>query len=249
MKILYWVTVLLIFSAVVDSGMATTIVIIRNDSAVYIGADSRLADEHGQSLGRECKIIKIGDYYFAHAGLGMDPLYGFNIQKIAFDIFSSNNLFAHKLDTFISHVDSECTAYLDRIENKRPDIYARIVNGRINIETVVAGREEGIAFFKVIKFSAATAEHGAQIYTPVRYSCPGDCEGGKVVAMMGQMENSEKIVDDWAYSMMRNPAKAINFLINREIKNNKKVGPPITILKIGRKETTWLQHDELCPDE
>ena len=66
--------------------------------------------------------------------------------------------------------------------------------------------------------------------------------------MLGQMSNTEKMVDNWARGMMRNPVKAINFIINREIAENDRVGPPITILEISGKKSAWLQHDSFCPD-
>ena len=48
----------------IASLQATTIVLIRNGDGVYIGADSRIVDENGESLGNECKVMKINNYYF-----------------------------------------------------------------------------------------------------------------------------------------------------------------------------------------
>lgn len=229
---------------------ATTIVLIRNQEAVYIGADSRIVDQNGESLGIECKMMKIGDLFFANAGLGVDAMYGFNIKEIAVNVFCSAEPFEQKLQDFILKVDDECSAYLQRIKFKRKDIYERIMAGRLNIETMIAGRDEFNApFFQVIKFAVDPETENIKMTTPVLYGCPGDCRGGKVVALMGQMANTEEIVNNRASSMMRNPVKAINFIINREIKNTKSVGGPITILKIGREKTTWLQHDKRCLDK
>ena len=59
---------ILLFAILFFSSLnATTIVLIRNHEAVYIGADSRIGDEHGNDLGSECKIMRIGDYFFTHA--------------------------------------------------------------------------------------------------------------------------------------------------------------------------------------
>jgi hypothetical protein len=229
---------------------ATTIVLIRNQDAVYIGADSRIGDEHGNDLGTECKVMRIGDYYFTHAGLGIDAQYGFNIKEIARAVFSSNLSFDEKIENFIADVDRACTSYLKRIKSGRRDLYSRVVNGHINIETAIAGLDEpGTPFFQVIKFSAAGSDEDIKISMPVRYMCPGDCDGGQVVVMLGQMSNSEGAVDDWAYGMMRRPVRAINYLIKKEIEHNDRVGPPVTILKIDKNGHQWIQHSDDCVDE
>ena len=229
---------------------STTIVLIRNSDGVYIGADSRIVNERGESLGSECKVLKINKFYFAHAGLGVDSKFGFNIQDIARTSFSTDLPFAEQIDNFARTVDLECSAYLHRIKNERKEIFNRITSGTLNIETVVAGQDDdGVPFFYVIKFTAAGSNSDVKISMPVRYKCPGDCGGGKVVAMLGQMSHTEQAVENWAFGMMKNPVKAINFIINREIESNDRVGPPITILKIGYDEITWIQHSELCSDQ
>jgi hypothetical protein len=249
MKIPTRLMVCFALAAFFADSIATTIVLIRNQDAVYIGADSKIVDENGDSLGEECKVIKIGDYYFANAGLGMDLQYDFNIKEIATTVFSSNASFEQQLSDFVDAVDYECSSYLLRIKNNRKDIFERVTSGKINIETAIAGRDEnGIPFFKVIKFRADKFGNETKISTPIRYNCPGDCADGKVVAIMGQMSNTESFVDNWARGMMRNPVKAIKFIINKEIEKSDRVGPPITILEISEKKSTWLQHDNLCPD-
>ncbi len=227
---------------------ATTIVLIRNDEGVYIGADSRIVDENGGVLGTECKVMRINNYFFTHAGLGIDSQYGFNIKQIAREAFSSSLPFEEQVEQFTSTVDGECTAYLNRIKMARQGIYDRVTNGHVNIETAIAGMNEDGPFFYVIKFTAAGSDERVKISMPVRYRCPGDCQGGHVVAMLGQMSNTEGAVDNWAYGMIRRPVRSINFLINREIENNSSVGPPITILKIGYDGPTWIQHSETCDD-
>ena len=150
----------------------------------------------------------------------------------------------------MADVDNACTAYLQRIKSGRREIYSRVVNGHINIETAIAGIDEsGTPFFQVIKFSAAGSDEDIKISMPVRYSCPGDCDGGQVVVMLGQMSNSEDALDNWAYGMMRRPVRAINHLINKEIEHNDRVGPPVTILKINQNGHEWIQHSDDCDDE
>lgn len=229
---------------------ATTIVLIRNNDGVYIGADSRIVDEHGADLGTECKVMRINNYYFTHAGLGIDAQYGFNIKEIAREAFSSALPFEQQRKIFVEQVDAQCSRYLRRIKSERRALYDRLVNGHINIEAAIAGvNEAGIPFFQVLKFTAAGSNENVKISMPVLYTCPGDCDGGQVVAMLGQMSNSEQAVDGWARGMMRRPVRAINFLINKEIENNDRVGPPITILKIAHDTSTWIQHSDMCEDQ
>ncbi len=241
--------IVLFFLLYYSSLQATTIVLIRNQDGVYIGADSRIGDENGTDLGIECKVMKIGDYFFTHAGLGIDAQYDFNIKDIARDVFASNLPLEEKIETFVADVDDACTAYLQRIKLARRDVYARLVSGNINIETAIAGVDEsGIPFFQVIKFTAAGSGDEIKISMPVHYTCPGDCDGGQVVVMLGQMSNSEGAVDNWAYGMMRRPVRAINYLINKEIENNDRVGPPVTILKINQYGHEWIQRAVGCDD-
>ncbi len=220
--------------------------LIRNQDAVYVGADSRILNQFGESLGTECKITRIGDYYFAHAGLGSDLMYGFDLKVLAQKVLSSNE-FPQKIEQFIRLVNIECSAYLERIRDKRPELYKRITSGDINIETAIIGRNSaGIPFFQVIKFAATESGRKRKITTPILYECPGDCSGGQVIALMGQMQHAEPMVERWSGGMLRNPVRAINAMIGREIENNTKVGPPITILKLTEQNSTWIQHDESC---
>ena len=221
--------------------------LIRNQDAVYVGADSRILNQFGEALGTECKITRIGDYYFAHAGLGLDAMYGFDLKALAQIAFSSSNEFRQNIKQFIRLVDTEGSAYLARIRNKRPELYARITRGEINIETAIIGHDSsGAPFFKVIKFAANESGNTTKITTPIVYECPGDCRGGKVIALMGQMQHAEPMVERWPAGMLRNPVRAINAMIGREIENNTKVGPPIAILKLTAQNSTWIQHDESC---
>jgi len=112
---------------------ATTIVLIRTEESVYIGADSRIVDQNGESLGTECKVMKIGDLFFANAGLGVDAVHGFNIKQIAVNSFRSTAPFEQKLQDFIAKVDDECSAYLQRIKYERTDIYERIIHRQLTI--------------------------------------------------------------------------------------------------------------------
>ncbi len=241
--------ILLISILLFTSLHATTIVLIRNENGIFIGADSRIVNEHGQNLGAECKVMKINDYYFTHAGLGIDSTFGFNIKDIARKVFSTHQSYDEQIDEFISEVEIECSAYLHRIKSKRQHLYSRLINGHVNIETAIAGvNESGTPFFDIIKFTAAGSENEIKISMPVRYSCPGDCQGGQAVVMLGQMSHAEGAVERRAFGMMRRPVQAINFLINKEIENNDRVGPPITILHISPHENSWIQNGDACDE-
>ena len=243
---LYKKSLLLFVLLWVSLSNATTIVLIRNENGVFIGADSRIVNERGQSLGSECKITRFKNIYFVHAGLGSDALYGFDIQDIAKQAFSSKNSLDEKVRNFENTLKSQYKEYLEKIRTARSEVYFRIKSGTLNIEAAIAGQNTDGAFFKAFKFSAEGPDDDIKISMPVQYSCPGDCQGGKVVAMLGQMSHTQEIVARRAHRMMRDPISAINFIINREIDYNPRVGPPITILHIGHDTTQWIQHSDFC---
>lgn len=225
---------------------ATTIALIRNDEGVYIGADSRTVNQFGEALASECKITRMGDYYFAHAGLGLDSTFGFDIKAIAREVFTADLAFPEHIERFIESVDTEFSRYLNAIRTKRPNLFSRISQGQVNIETAIAGRDTaGQPFFKVIKFTAADSAR-IKITPAVQYSCPGNCSGDQAVVLLGQMSQAGAMVDRWAGGMLRNPVRAINAMIGREIQHSDRVGGPVAILKITESETIWVQHNELC---
>jgi hypothetical protein len=244
--------------------LATSIVAVRNNDEVVIGADSKttLTREGGETGNAgsiaKCKIIQAGNLFFAsagYAGIGpaefpgdIDP--GFDLEKIVTEGLGGSGAIGEKM----SSLEKAIVANLSRIANEaRRDNPAFFVTRFLKhppYTIMVAGLDHGELVLMVRKFRLITSPSGSVSFDIGRFDCPGNCEDPSITVLEGRSAAIRKYLQQHVlFLYYADPITAVRNLVGLEIEEDPSVvGPPIDILLLTKKGAKWIQRKPLCPD-
>ena len=247
-----------------STAFATSIVAVRSNDEIVIGADSKtsltpmlnnMTDPKGIE---KCKIVQTGNIFFASAGFAgigpakfpgnIDP--EFNIAEIIVNALKGEGSIECKVNNLEKILVANLSQIVEkeRVENAaffadrfvRYPIFSIIVVGFDNDDLIIMDRT-----FKLI-----ISPLGSLSFEIGRFACPGDCQESFITIFAGRTEAIRKFLhENNSYLLNTDATTAVSNLVEMEIaKDSSFVGPPIDILRLTRKGAEWIKRKSLCPD-
>lgn len=225
----------------------TTIVAFRTPDNIYVAADSRITSiSNPREFRSYCKIRKVGNTFFAFAGIAEFYPTGFNLAELAAAACRSQGTVFEKagqLETLVKQPLDKIMRFLYQGNQKN----AAIPRG-YDIGVVLCAVEKGVPVMAVRKFIPTFSRSGFESISVERLDCPGPSvpANGRFLAMLGHKEVAKQHLGDRSL-FVRGVVPALRRLIQYEIDANPQaVGPPIDILFIGKTSSQWVGRKPEC---
>jgi hypothetical protein len=229
---------------------ATTIVVVRTDKVVVLGADSRIV-RVDVSTGKSqsflgCKIEQIGNIFFAADGqLKQDN--GFNAYELAREASLKGGGVIAVADRFETMAEKPLAAML---RNFRKEDFTEFCDHKECLQVIFVGFDKAQPISAVRRFSAEIDGKEIIVKPLGHLDCPGECPQSNITMVLG--------VNSMANRMMETPnfgqqgvIQAVDDLIGTEVKatGGNEVSRPIAILIMDKDGARWADgHQGVCPD-
>lgn len=243
---------------------ATSIVAVRNDDEIVIGADSKTTLTQVYYNVREpediakCKIVQAGSLFFASAGsagLGPVDMPGyvspeFNLKELIAHGLRGDGKIGEKVTNLEKLLVLNLTQIAERVRKDNPAFFLQKFVRYPAHTIIIAGLEDENLILMVRTFRLVVLPSGSLSCEVGRFTCPGDCEASFITIFEGQTEaigNYLRGNENFLYST--DPVVAVRDLVEMEITQDPSaVGPPVDILRLTRRGAEWVQRKSLCPD-
>ncbi len=240
---------------------ATTIVVLRTPDQIVVAGDSlsgltRVRDSltgiAGETKNSACKIIRVGNVFFASSGIGSDSETGFDVREIArASGEESNGLLT--LQNFERVYLPSLAKELNFLRLANPAVYQKqsVENGPSAI--VFFGFESGSTFFHARGYGASSSIFGeaVSVRTVSAFDCPGDnCPVKRDSRIANVNFGSSAAILRYLAPLVVPEADLLtvaNKLVELEITDNpSEVGGPIDILRVTKNGGCWIKHEKEC---
>jgi hypothetical protein len=256
---------IVVFLSVASStAFATSIVAVKNNDEIVIGADSKTTltsvgtGAAGPAEITKCKIVQEGDLFFASAGsagIGPAGLPGdvdreFDLKEIIAEGLRGNGSIADKVGNLERLLVANLTRMAEKVRQDNPAFFlAKFVKSPVHT-VIVGGRDNGELVLMVRTFRLITSPSGSLSFAVGRFACPGDCQVPFITIFEGRTMAIRKYLQQHElFLYYADPVTAVRHLVGLEIsKEPSSVGPPVDILRLTRKGAEWIQRKALCPD-
>ena len=237
----------------VHAANATSIIAVRVNGQVIVGADSQ------RRVGRDsqntipikepvCKIGKGDGFFFATAGLVGGG--GFDVGSLIAKASEIQGTIEQKIETVLQTIKEPLTLILDRYRQTDPADYSRFATAPA-LQILFFGINEGSSFVVASEFVIPNPSPLVPVHFMIHYGkCPGDaCTTGEQVFMSGEHDAISKFLREKPGYWKVNPVEAVRELIEVQIADIPDlVGPPIDILYVDKNGARWIQKKDQCPD-
>jgi hypothetical protein len=247
-----------------SAAFATSIVAVRNNDEIVIGADSKTTltqvyDSVPEPQGVvKCKIVQAGGLFFASAGsagIGRITLGGyvepeFDVKELVARGLSGEGKIREKVGGLEKLLVLNLTQLAEKIRRDNPAFFMqRFLKNPVHT-IIIAGLEDEKLVLMVRTFRLVVQPSGSLSFEVGRFTCPGDCRESFVTIFEGQTDAIRKYLrgnENFLY--YTDPAVAVRDLVEMEISDDpSSVGPPVDILRLTRRGAEWIQKKSLCPD-
>jgi hypothetical protein len=256
--------IVVLLSVASSSAFATSIVAVKNNDEIVIGADSKttLTSVETGAAGPEeitkCKIVQEGDLFFASAGsagIGPAGLPGdvdreFDLKEIIAEGLRGNGSIADKVGNLERLLVANLTRMAEEVRQDNPAFFlGKFVKSPVHT-VIVGGRDNGELVLMVRTFRLIISPSGSLSFSVGRFACPGDCRVPFITIFEGRTMAIRKYLQQHElFLYYADPVTAVRHLVGLEIsKEPSSVGPPVDILRLTRKGAEWIQRKALCPD-
>lgn len=252
----YLVLLLLLLALPTPTG-ATSIVIRKTATDIFVGADSKESHPTGQPDSLSDKIVKLKEnWYLATAGTPgihgkalWDRAFGapfdFDVVSVAKLCFTSKPTLREFADSCSAKIKEELIHPLQALHMRDTKLYlSQIRPHRVILQLAFFGREGGKlkTYFRDIFPYGPKAKVGATYIKP--QNCEATCTGNFVLGIRDI--HAERLKDRryWAIDADTAICKFIALEIN---KHPKEVGWPVKVLHLTAGGTTeWFTHEKDC---
>lgn len=242
----------LLLQIFVSAARSTTIVAVKTQKEIFIGADSKVTDTFGNAAANQaCKIVQAGSVFFAYAGFARDNQTGFSIPQIAAE---SLNLkpelsVAAKTEILTLAVVEKLNVELPLLKQNSFVTYREKIEGKTFLRILVAGFEKGKPVLLVRQFRLGqTADRSIGVIVSTD-DCAAGCKGKYVTRFLGETDAIDGLPEETKDFWKQGLAAGVRKLIETEIAaRDRYVGPPVDILQITAKRAVWIQKKELCAE-
>jgi hypothetical protein len=218
----------------------TTIVVCKNTSEIYIGADS-LVGKGAVPAHTDCKIRQVNQFFIAFAGypfIEVPSPIRFNIV----DLFKesceiTNGPLSAKVQTLTNLIKTTLTPILEFVRVHHRQAFERVFirDEKIVLSVIIAGVEDNIPAFFTIEYQIISPnDKPVELYqTPINQPRFG---------IFGEHLAIDKLIEREG-----NPISCDHVIIQRwitleTIARPDMVGLPIDILRITHNDAKWIQH-------
>jgi len=232
----------------------TSIVAIRLNDQVVVGADSKIHLEEATGLKIPvsepiCKIGKGDGFFFATSGLLAVKETGYNANKIISEAPKINGTIEQKIERLEEMIKTPLTESLERHRRVYPWNYPYTSGTKPALEIVFLAVEKDSPFLLRRDFIPITSAFDSVEMNIVRKKCPGDCQNGEDIYPLGEKRAIKERLSQGPNFWKNDPINAIRKLIELEIADDPfYVGPPIDILQIDKNGARWIEKKKECPD-
>ena len=234
-----------------SAAKATTIVAVKTDTEIVIGADSKVTDTFGNaSIKQVCKIVQAGNVFFAYAGFARDSKTGFSIPQIASAALNQKPglSIGEKTKILTRLVTEKLNAEIPLLKKNDFVTYREKIEGKIFLRILVAGFEKDKPVLLLRQFRLGQTDEKKVSVIVSEDDCDAKCKGtttrflGETAAIDGLPEETP---DFWNDGL----AAGVRKLIETQIAAREEyVGAPIDILRITAKGAAWIQKKPSCPE-
>jgi len=246
-----------------SAASATSVVAIRNDDEIVIGADSKTTLTPVSGAGKpesiaKCKIVQTEDLFFASAGsagIGQAELRGhadpeYNIKDVIAQGLRGNGNIAERVGNLERVLVANLTQIAEKVRQDNAAFFLeRFVKNPVHT-VIIVGLDDGKLVLMVRTFRLIISPSGSLSFEIGRFTCPGDCRTSFITIFEGQTGAIRNYLQDHAlFLYFADPVAAVRDLVELEIsKDPSSVGPPVDILRLTKKGAEWVQKKPLCPD-
>jgi hypothetical protein len=225
----------------------TTIVAFRTPDNIYVAADSRITSTSNPREFRSyCKIRRVGNTFFAFAGIAEFYPTGFNLADLAASACRSQGTVfekARQLERLVKEPLDKIMRFLDRGDQRKSAIPTNY-----DIGVVLCAVEKGVPVMAVRKLIPTFTRSGFDSIYVDRVDCPGPSVpvNGTFLAMLGHRELVKRHLGDKSL-FVKGIVPGMRRLIQYEIDANPlAVGPPIDVLSISKTSFQWIGRKPEC---
>lgn len=143
------------------SGAGTTVVGISTNDSIFLGADSIIASDGANAIGRRCKIDVGGTYAAAMAGPLADSATSFDAATYVRSALRTPGDLAQKVRTFELLIREPLQRSLDYGRHHAPEVFAARYSGKKALQIIFGGVEARKA--KMIVSTFRVAENGGLV--------------------------------------------------------------------------------------
>jgi hypothetical protein len=247
-----------------SDSFATSIVAVRNNDEIVIGADSMTTLTGAYDDVREpkgvvtCKIVQAGGLFFASAGsAGIGPVAPrgsvdpeFNVKELIARGLRGDGKISEKVRTLEKVLVLNLAQIAEKVRQNNPAFFLQRFVGHPAHTIIIAGVEDEELVLMARTFTLIVQPSGSLSFEVGRFRCPGDCHASFISLFEGQTGAIMKYLrgnDNFLYHT--EPAVAVRDLVEMEISDEPStVGPPVDILRLTRRGAQWIQRKSLCPD-
>ena len=246
-----------------SAASATSVVAVRNDDEIVIGADSKTTLTPVSGAGKpesiaKCKIVQTGDLFFASAGsagIGQAELRGYadpeyNMKDVIAQGLRGNGNIAERVGNLERVLVANLTQIAEKVRQDNAAFFLeRFVKNPVHT-VIIVGPDDGELVLMVRTFRLIISPSGSLSFQIGRFACPGDCRTSFITIFEGQTGAIRNYLQDHAlFLYFADPVAAVRDLVELEIsKDPSSVGPPVDILRLTKKGAEWVQKKPLCPD-
>jgi hypothetical protein len=231
---------------------ATTIIVVKTEDEIVIGADSKVTDTFGNtSANQACKIVQAGDVFFAYAGFARDNQTGFSIPQIAADALNLKPTASvtEKTEILTRVAVKKLNVEIPLLKQNNFVTYREKIEGKIFLRILVAGFEKNKPVILVRKFRLGQTEEKKVSVIISTDDCDAKCTGKNVTRFLGEIEAIDGLPEETPDFWKGGLASGVRKLIETQIAAREEyVGAPIDILRISAKGAAWIQKKPACPE-
>jgi hypothetical protein len=233
----------------------TTIVVIRNDQAIVIAADSRLLEVTSgggvRTAGNsECKVQKMARFFWASAQLDHDDVTGFSVQHFVATAGRFRGTLFAQMSEFERIIAPALLREVTSLKTRDPNYYhALLVNSFPALEIVFFGVEKKELVLHFRQFIYKKAGRNFKIVAnPVRaIDCPGvSCHRTQLV-LLGEYRAIASFMLHPTWPTGITPIDAARKLVEIEEQASPTyVGGPITEFVLNTNSEQWVADEVGC---
>ncbi len=216
---------------------ATSIVAVRTQGRVVIAADGKVAHLDGRPGETRCKILKVGEVYFAAVGLE-STFYKIDPYSSARSASLGRHRVSEIANSFAVLEKAKLARALPLMKRYAPDIYEEF---HTNPEQVVfVGIENGSPIWIALDFWS-TETSGTISVEPRKITCPGQCADGDYL-FLGRRRAIAEAKEHNPRLTIGDPEVVTASLVGLEIEGEPEaVGPPISELRLENDGAHWIR--------
>jgi hypothetical protein len=226
--------------------LATAIVAIRTPDVVVLAADSRGTFAGGMETTRQvCKIHRVGELFFAVAGLSEDPGRGFSAVSIVSGVLRSSDGVMRAARVAAEEMADPLRRELTKLAGEDKALLERSLATLPSV--IVVGVDGGVPAAAGFHFEVPGGGSWPAELSLRTLNCPGDCPNGVYTFFLGQRSAIDRYVADRGRAFGMSPEDGAKFLVNLEIQaGSPGVGGPVDVVRVSSKRAEWISVKPGC---